>query len=440
MEIKEILEKCKKDDVKYLRLQFTDLLGISKNVEVPYSQFEKALNGEIFFDGSSIQGFARIEESDMVLVPDIKTFKVLPWHDDPVYGKEARVICDIHKPNGEVYEGCARSVLKKVLKKAKESGFSLMIGPEVEFFLFQMDKEGFATTKTNDKGGYFDLTPVDKGEIARRRIVEDLEKMGFTIEASHHEVAVGQHEIDFKYTDALEAADNIITFKFVTKKVALDNNLHATFMPKPLYGKTGSGMHTNQSLFQGDKNVFVDESNNYGLSNIALNYMGGLLNHVKSFSCLTNPIINSYKRLVPGYEAPTTIAWARRNRSPLVRVPTAKGKATRIELRSPDPACNPYLAIASQLAAGLDGIEKKMDPGKPAEGNIYKFSKEITENYEYLPENLSKALDYFEKSDLMREILGDHIFNAFLKIKRREWKIYASQVHNWEVENYLSVY
>ncbi|MBU1536811.1 type I glutamate--ammonia ligase [Myxococcota bacterium] len=436
MNIQDILKSCNENDVRYLRLQFTDLLGVNKNVELPKSQFEKALNGQIFFDGSSIEGFARIDESDMLLVPDLDTFKILPWKDAS-YGREARVICDIRKPDGTEYVGCARTVLKRVLKKAADKGFELMIGPELEFFLFQRDQEGFATTITHDRGGYFDLTPIDKGEVARRRIVEDLEEMGFTIEASHHEVAIGQHEIDFKYAPALMAADNICTFRFVTRKVAVDNHMHATFMPKPLYGKTGSGMHTNQSLFKDGENIFCDESAPYGLSQMALNYMGGLLHHVKGFSLLTNQLVNSYKRLVPGYEAPTTIAWARRNRSPLIRVPDAKGQSTRIELRSPDPACNPYLAIAAQLAAGLDGIERKLDPGKPVEGNIYDLDNE-TNDFDHLPGSLYEAILSFEKSELMREILGEHIFHNFITIKKKEWKLYSAQVHDWEIASYLN--
>jgi glutamine synthetase len=437
MKSKDILDICKKKDVRYLRLQFTDLLGVNKNVEVPKNQFEKALNGEIFFDGSSIQGFARIEESDMVLKPDLSTFQILPWKDNQ-YGNEARVICDIKKPNGETYGGCARTVLKKVLNKAEKMGFSLMIGPEVEFFLFHRNKDGFATTVTHDRGGYFDLTPIDKGEIARRRIVEDLEKMGFTIEASHHEVAMGQHEIDFKYGPALRAADNICTFRFVVRKVALDNDLHATFMPKPLYGKTGSGMHMNMSLFSGGRNVFADDSSNYGLSQVALHFMGGLIKHVHSFSLLTNQLINSYKRLVPGYEAPTTIAWARRNRSPLIRVPDAKGSSTRIELRSPDPASNPYLATAAMLAAGLDGIENKIDPGPPVEGNIFDLDAKMKKEFKTLPADLNEAISSFEESNFMREVMGEHIFENFLNIKKREWSIYSSQVHQWEIDNYLN--
>ena len=438
MNISDIINICNNSDVRYLRLQFTDILGVNKNVEVPKSQFEKALRGEIFFDGSSIEGFARIDESDMLLVPDLETFTVLPWKD-ATYGREARVICDIRKPDGSEYAGCARTVLKRVLRKAIEQGYELMIGPELEFFLFQRDKEGFATTITHDRGGYFDLTPIDKGEIARRRIVEDLEEMGFTIEASHHEVAIGQHEIDFKYGPALVAADNICTFRFVTRKVAVDNDMHATFMPKPLYGKTGSGMHTNQSLFKDGENMFCDPQGSYGLSATALHYMSGLLHHVKEFSLLTNQLVNSYKRLVPGYEAPTTIAWARRNRSPLIRVPDATGNSTRIELRSPDPACNPYLAIAAQLAAGLDGIEHQRDPGAPVEGNIYDLDTESAQ-FDHLPGSLYEAILAFEKSDLMRETLGDHIFESFITIKKKEWKLYSAQVHGWELATYLNLF
>lgn len=436
MDIKEIIEICKENDVHYLRLQFTDILGMNKNVEVPSSQFGKALSGQCYFDGSSIEGFARIEESDMLLVPDLDTFQILPW-SDPVYGKEARIMCDIFNPDGTPYDGCARGALKRMLKKAEDKGYRMMVGPEVEFFLFQRDENGQPTIKTHDRGSYFDLTPVDRGEQARRRIVEDLEKMGFEIEASHHEVAPAQHEIDFKYSEALRAADNICTFRFVVRKIAMDHNLHATFMPKPIYGELGSGMHANQSLFRGEENVFVEGK---GLSQEALWYIGGLMHNIRGITAITNPLINSYKRLVPGYEAPTTIAWARRNRSPLIRVPEASGNSTRIELRSPDPSCNPYLAIACILAAGLEGIENKRDPGPPLAENIYKLDEERKRGLIHLPGSLAEALDEFENSFIAKEALGDHIHTNFLRAKRAEWSEYILRVHPWETEQYLSRY
>ncbi|MBN2724274.1 MAG: type I glutamate--ammonia ligase [Deltaproteobacteria bacterium] len=439
MDIKTVLDTCNKNDVRYLRLQFTDILGMNKNVEVPSSQFERALNGEIYFDGSSIEGFARIEESDMMLIPDLSTFRILPWSEEGC-GKEARVMCDIYSTDKKPYEGCARGALKRILHEAEDLGFSMMVGPEIEFFLFQRDKHGEITTDTHDRGGYFDLTPVDRGETARRRIVEDLEKMGFEIEASHHEVASAQHEIDFKYDEALRASDNICTFRFVVRKIAMDYNLHATFMPKPIYGELGSGMHTNQSLFRDGKNCFVGDTSSWGLSDLALNYIGGLMHHADAITAITNPLINSYKRLVPGFEAPTTIAWARRNRSPLIRVPDARGQSTRIELRSPDPSCNPYLANAVILAAGLDGIKKKIDPGAPLKENIYDLDPERKNQYRQLPGSLAAALDAFEKSDLMKKTLGEHIFTNYLRAKRSEWSEYVTRVHQWEIDQYLGRY
>src|SRR4051812_36774907 len=351
-----ILERVERDKVKFMRLQFTDILGAIKNVELPDRQFEEALDGRIMFDGSSIEGFVRIEESDMYLKPDLDTFQVLPW----TYGgpeRVGRIICDIANPDGTPFAGCPRSTLKRVIAKAAEKGFAMKAGPEAEFFLFQR-QNGRATTETHDSGGYFDLTPVDLGEDVRREIILVLEQMGFHVEAAHHEVAPGQHEIDFRYDDVLTTADNISTFRFVVKNVANRNGLHATFMPKPIVGVNGSGMHTHQALFSGSKNSFFDEKADGQLSRTCLQYIGGLLRHAKAFCAVTNPLVNSYKRLVPGYEAPTAIAWSEHNRSPLIRVPVARGTNTRVELRMPDPSCNPYLAFAAILRAGLDGIDK----------------------------------------------------------------------------------
>lgn len=437
----EVLHLLKKEKVAYLRLWFTDIMGRSKNVEVPTSQFNKALDGQILFDGSSIAGFARIEESDMVLVPDYKTLVIFPW--DESGGKVARLICDIYNPDGSHFAGCPRSVLRRTCEQAHSKGFILNAGPEAEFFLFERDSTGKATTRTHDAGDYFDLTPVDKGEETRRAIVQALEKIGFEVEAAHHEVAMGQHEIDFKYGDALTTADKIATFRFVVRKVALDFGLHATFMPKPIFGINGSGMHVHQSLFDlHGKNSFYDAKKPYQLSNIALHYIGGLLEHARSFCAITNTLVNSYKRLVPGYEAPTHIAWSERNRSPLVRVPDRRGISTRAELRMPDPACNPYLALAVMLAAGLNGIDKKTDPGEPVDKNIYRMSERERARLKIksLPASLNEAVDLLEKDQLMHDTLGDHIFQHFITAKRKEWNNYIAQVHQCEIDWYLTEY
>ncbi len=435
-----IIKVCKEAGVRFIRLQFSDIMGVNKNVEVPLSQLEKALDGQICFDGSSIQGFARIEESDMVLKPDLSTFTILPWHEGGESSKEARVICDIASADGTSFMGCPRTVLKEELKKAAARGFEFMVGPEIEFFLFHRDQHGNITTSTHDAGGYFDLTPIDRGEMCRRQVVEWLEQMGFEIEASHHEVAIAQHEIDFHYVSALNAADNICTFKFVVRKAALSYNLHATFMPKPIYGQCGSGMHVNQSLCQKGKNLFYDPKGLYGLSDIARHYLAGILAHAPAITAIANPLINSYKRLVPGYEAPTTIAWARRNRSPLIRIPEGSSKATRIELRSPDPSCNPYLTLAVILAAGLDGIEKKLIPDEPITENVYTLSQEEQRKYKKLPGSLAEALDALEADPLIMQTLGDHCAHSFIRAKRGAWQEYISQVHPWEIDRYLAAY
>jgi glutamine synthetase len=438
----EILATAKKEKVRFLRLQFTDILGALKNVEVPASQFQKALDGQIMFDGSSIEGFVRIEESDMLLVPDYGTFTVNPW-SNPDGSKVARLICDIHRPDGSPFAGCPRLTLKRQVEKAKKMGYTMVAGPEAEFFLFQKDATGKTLVETHDVGGYFDLTPVDKGEQCRRDVVVVLEAMGFEVEAAHHEVAPGQHEIDFKYAPAVQTADNVTTFRFVVKRVALDHGLHATFMPKPLYGVNGSGMHTHQSLLDknGD-NAFFSKKGEWQLSKVALGYIGGILQHAQSFVAITNPLVNSYKRLVPGYEAPTNIAWSEKNRSPLVRVPDKRGMSTRCEVRMPDPACNPYLALAVMLAAGLDGVARKIDPGPPVNKNIFTMSQREKRRHriEELPGNLSEALDNLEKSTLVRDALGEHIFEHFVQAKRREWEDYITVVHPWEQERYLEAY
>jgi glutamine synthetase len=436
-----ILDRAQREKVKFMRLQFTDILGVIKNVEVPDRQFQEALDGRIMFDGSSIEGFVRIEESDMYLKPDLATFQVLPW----TYGgseRVGRIICDIANPDGTPFAGCPRTALKRVIARASDAGFAMKAGPEAEFFLFQRRADGEPTTETHDSGGYFDLTPVDLGEDVRREIILALEQMGFHVEAAHHEVAPGQHEIDFRYDDALITADNVTTFRFVVKNVANRNGLHATFMPKPVFGINGSGRHTHQSLFVKGKNAFYDENAEHQLSRTCLHYIAGLLRHAKGFCAITNPLVNSYKRLVPGFEAPTAIAWSERNRSPLVRVPASRGATTRIELRMPDPSCNPYLALAVMLRAGLDGIEHHLDPGPPVNKNIARMSHRERRHLriDELPGNLTEALDQLEKNDLMRETLGDHIFDHFLAAKREEWDSYIRHVSPWEIDRYLNAY
>lgn len=432
---------AKEQDVRYLRLQFTDLLGVIKNVEVPVSQLGKALDNKIMFDGSSIEGFVRIEESDMYLYPDLSTWLVFPWSSSQ--GKVARLICDIHMPDGTSFAGDPRAILKRTLKRATTMGFSTMnVGSEPEFFLLKIDDDGNPTTEVNDQGGYFDLAPMDLGENCRREIVLVLESLGFEIEASHHEVAPGQHEIDFKYADALEAADNIMTFKLVVKTVARQFGLHATFMPKPIFGLNGSGMHCHQSLFNEQGNVFFDENDEFGLSVIAKQYLAGILAHARGFTAVTNPIINSYKRLVPGYEAPCHIAWSGRNRSPLVRVPASRGVGTRIEVRSPDPATNPYLAIAVMLRAGLDGIERKLVPPNPINRNIYVMNEmeRVRAGIHSLPDNLREALEELANDDVIRDALGEHAYAHFYEAKMIEWDMFRTAVHPWEREQYLSIY
>lgn len=442
MNREEILRFADEENVRFLRMQFTDLHGILKNVEVPRSQFEKALDGQIMFDGSSIQGFTRIEESDMVLVPDLDTFHLNPWKS-PDGSRVARMICDVYLPDGSPFAGCPRLALKRQIERAEALGYTLVTGPEAEFFLFERDERGRALLNTHDSGGYFDLTPVDQGEGCRRDIVVVLEQMGFEVEAAHHEVAPGQHEIDFKYAEALTCADKVMTFKFVVKKVALDYGLHASFMPKPIFGANGSGMHVHQSLIKKDgSNSFFDEKADYQLSKTAMGYIGGILDHSPALVAITNPLVNSYKRLVPGYEAPINIAWSEKNRSPLVRVPAKRGMSTRCEVRSPDPSCNPYLAFAVMLASGLDGIERELNPGAPVNKNIYTMSQREKRRLRIgaLPGDLSQALDKLEKDKVVLDALGDHIAKSFIEAKRREWSEYISHVHPWEQERYLHEY
>ncbi len=443
----EILAHMRKHGVRFLRLQFTDITGVNKNVEVPASQFEKALDGEILFDGSSIEGFTRIEESDMLLRPDYSTYHVDPWPSEGLphsqHGYVAQLICDVHEADGSPFAGCPRQTLKRVCAEAAELGYEMNCGPEAEFFLFLRKPDGTATTETHDSAGYFDLAPNDSGEECRREIVLALEALGFEIEAAHHEVAPGQHEIDFKYDDALSTADRLSTFRFVVRRIAREMGLHATFMPKPIFGENGSGMHVHQSLFKDGENAFFDPNGEYeGISDVMRWYVGGLLDHARGFAAITNPTVNSYKRLVPGYEAPTHLAWSMRNRSPLIRVPARRGIGTRCELRMPDPSCNPYLAFATMLAAGLDGVKNRTEPPPPVTGNVYRMSQRERQRLKIkqLPANLGEAVDMLEKDAVVKNALGDHIFQQYVHAKRTEWQDYIAAVHPWEVERYLTRY
>ena len=437
----DIIRIVKEEDIEFIRMQFTDIFGQLKNVAITASQIEKAVNNQIMLDGSSIEGFVRINESDQYLYPDLDSFVVFPWR--PQHGKVARLICDIYNPDGTPFVGDPRGVLKRVLKKAADMGYDTFnVGPEAEFFLFQTDEEGKPTTKTNDEAGYFDLGPLDHGEGTRREICMALEQMGFEIEASHHEVAQGQHEIDFKYAEALKTADNIMTFKLAVKTLAQKNGLHATFMPKPIYGSNGSGMHTNMSLFKNGKNVFYDPDGEKGLSKEAYSFIAGLLAHVKGMCAVTNPLVNSYKRLVPGYEAPCYLAWSASNRSALIRIPASRGQSTRVELRSPDPACNPYLELAVLLAAGLDGIEKGMVPPAEITENIFQMDDDAraAAGIDSLPGSLEEAIKAMQADPMVLETLGGHVSENYIEGKAKEWDEYRTRVSSWEREKYIINY
>lgn len=433
----DIIRLVEEEDVEFIRLQFTDMFGILKNVAVTASQLEKALNNSCMFDGSSIDGFVRIEESDMYLYPDLDTFTIFPWR--PQQGKVARIICDVHRPDGQPFEGDPRYVLKRVVAQAAEQGYHFDVGPECEFFLFHTDDEGNPTTITNEKAGYFDLGPVDLGENARRDMVLTLEEMGFEIEASHHEAAPAQHEIDFKYDEALVTADNVMTFKLAVKTIAKRFGLFASFMPKPKYGINGSGMHINMSLWKDEKNIFDDPQGELGLSEDAYYFIGGIMKHLKGMTLITNPLVNSYKRLVPGYEAPIYIAWSSINRSPLIRIPSSRGQETRIELRSPDSAANPYLLIAVCLAAGLEGIQNKIMPPAPVNRNVFDLTEEEmnTLGIEAIPCDMGEAIEELKKDTFIQKVLGDHVFQKYVKAKEQEWNDYRAQVTDWEIEEYL---
>jgi glutamine synthetase len=425
------------EDVGFIRLQFTDIFGTMKNVAITSSQLEKALNNECMFDGSSIEGFVRIEESDMYLRPDLDSFVIFPWR--PQQGKVARLICDIYRPDGTPFEGDPRYILKKSIEEATQMGYTFDVGPECEFFLFHTDEDGMPTTITHEKAGYFDLGPIDLGENARRDMVLTLEDMGFEIEASHHEMAPAQHEIDFKYDEALKTADNIMTFKLTVKTIAKRHGIYATFMPKPKYGINGSGMHINMSLSKNGKNIFQDESDELGLSKEAYYFIGGIMKHMKGMTTITNPLVNSYKRLVPGYEAPVYIAWSATNRSPLIRIPAQRGEKTRIELRCPDPSSNPYLALAVCLASGIDGIRNKIEPPASVSCNIFNMTEQEMKDarIEALPGSLGEAVEALEQDAFIQGVLGEHISKKYIKAKKQEFANYRSSVSQWEIDEYL---
>lgn len=434
----EIMTMAKEENIKFVRMQFSDIFGVLKNVAITYKQLEKALDGEMMFDGSAIDGFVRIEESDMYLKPDLNSWAIFPWRrSNEAVG---RLICDVYRADGTPFEGDPRVILQKAIKEAKDMGYNINIGPECEFFLFHTDEKGVPTLETHDQAGYFDLAPVDLGEHARRDMVLALEEMGFEIEASHHEGAPGQHEIDFKYADALPTADNIQTFKLVVRTIAQKHGLHATFMPKPIFGISGSGMHANQSLFRKGQNVFDDPQDPLGISKEAYYYVGGLMKHAKAITAVTNPTVNSYKRLVPGYEAPIHVAWSRQNRSPLIRIPAKKGIAARVEMRSPDPSCNPYLAIAVMLKAGLDGIKNKIMPPEQVNVNIYEMTAAERKKLgiDSLPLSLQEAITELKNNPVILEALGEHAADRFIEAKELEWYDYNTKITAWEIEQYLT--
>lgn len=436
----DIMELVQDEDVEFIRLQFTDMFGQMKNVAITVSQLGKAMDNRCMFDGSSIEGFARIEEADMILYPDLDTLAIFPWR--PQQGKVARLICDVKRPGGEPFEGDPRYVLKRAVREAAELGYTFEVGPECEFFLFHTDENGLPTTITHEKAGYFDLGPLDLGENARRDMVLTLEDMGFIVESSHHEIAPAQHEIDFQYDEALAAADNIMTFKLAVKTIAKRHGLHATFMPKPKFGVNGSGMHINMSLAKDGKNIFSDPADKNGLSREAYWFIGGIMKHMKGMTAITNPLVNSYKRLVPGYEAPVYIAWSATNRSPLIRIPSSRGEHTRIELRCPDPSANPYLALAVCLRAGLDGIVNHIDPPESVDCNIFDLTEEERKSrgIEAVPASLREAVSELEKDELIREVLGVHMADKYIRAKKEEWEKYTAQVTEWEISQYLNQY
>ena len=423
----DIFRMVEEEDVEFIRLQFTDIFGTLKNIAITSSQLEKALDNKCMFDGSSVEGFVRIEESDMYLYPDYDTFEIFPWR--PQQGKVARLICDVYTPDGKPFEGDPRWILKKTIKEANEMGYRFDVGPECEFFLFHTDDNGLPTTLSHEKAGYFDLGPNDLGENIRRDMVLTLEEMGFEIEASHHEVAPAQHEIDFKYDEVLKTADNIQTFKMTVKTIAKRHGLYATFMPKPKFGISGSGMHINMSLATEEgKNIFADENGKIGLSDDAYHFIAGIMKHARGMSAITNPLVNSYKRLVPGYEAPVYIAWSAKNRSPLIRIPASRGNGTRVELRNPDPTANPYLVLALCLAAGLDGIKNKIEVPESVDCNIYEMTpgERRAAGIENMPADLKEAVDCLVADEFLCSVLGEHITTKYVEAKMKEWENYTT--------------
>ena len=437
----DIFRMVEEEDVEFIRLQFTDIFGTLKNIAITSSQLEKALDNKCMFDGSSVEGFVRIEESDMYLYPDYDTFEIFPWR--PQQGKVARLICDVYTPDGKPFEGDPRWILKKTIKEANDLGYRFDVGPECEFFLFHTDDNGLPTTLSHEKAGYFDLGPNDLGENIRRDMVLTLEEMGFEIEASHHEVAPAQHEIDFKYDEALKTADNIQTFKMTVKTIAKRHGLYATFMPKPKFGISGSGMHINMSLATEEgKNIFADENGKIGLSDDAYHFIAGIMKHARGMSAITNPLVNSYKRLVPGYEAPVYIAWSAKNRSPLIRIPASRGNGTRVELRNPDPTANPYLVLALCLAAGLDGIKNKIEVPDSVDCNIYEMTpgERRAAGIENMPADLKEAVDCLVADEFLCSVLGEHITTKYVEAKMKEWENYTTRVSQWEIDEYLYKY
>ena len=437
----DIFRMVEEEDVEFIRLQFTDIFGTLKNIAITSSQLEKALDNKCMFDGSSVEGFVRIEESDMYLYPDYDTFEIFPWR--PQQGKVARLICDVYTPDGKPFEGDPRWILKKTIKEANDLGYRFDVGPECEFFLFHTDDNGLPTTLSHEKAGYFDLGPNDLGENIRRDMVLTLEEMGFEIEASHHEVAPAQHEIDFKYDEVLKTADNIQTFKMTVKTIAKRHGLYATFMPKPKFGISGSGMHINMSLATEEgKNIFADENGKIGLSDDAYHFIAGIMKHARGMSAITNPLVNSYKRLVPGYEAPVYIAWSAKNRSPLIRIPASRGNGTRVELRNPDPTANPYLVLALCLAAGLDGIKNKIEVPESVDCNIYEMTpgERRAAGIENMPADLKEAVDCLVADEFLCSVLGEHITTKYVEAKMKEWENYTTRVSQWEIDEYLYKY
>ncbi|MED4454792.1 type I glutamate--ammonia ligase [Metabacillus fastidiosus] len=437
----EILEQIKETiaekKVELIHLQFVDMEGILKNITVTVEQLDDIAAGKQMFDGSSITGFAPIDKSDLYLQPDLNTFAVIPWTIEENYA-EARFLCSVMNPDGTLYEGDTRNVLQKTVARAEEKGYSICIGPELEFFLFKADEYGNPTAELADHAGYFEPSPKDLGERVRLEIYRALKAMGFTIEASHHEVGIGQHEINFKYADALTAADLATTFKWVVKTVASQFGLYATFMPKPVFGICGSGMHVNMSFFKDGENAFYDPADGLQLSSTAYQFIAGLMENVKNMAAVTNPLVNSYKRLVPGYEAPCYIAWSASNRSTLIRIPAKKGMATRVELRCPDPSANPYLTFAIIAEAGLNGIEKGLQPCDPINEDIFHMTEEqrAERGIENLPESLEQSVQLFEQGTIGQETLGEHVFSEYVKVKKAEWESYRTMVHTWEIGNY----